>query len=120
MNIWPDNHDLYIDHPFTGNRTLRNTVNVPDSQRVNDNLLQVTVFLNIATWYNNVVCSFVIVNPGAISFPCTCMFPLAYISRQAIAIYAEQLPFVTNSYNIPRSCFAVMTSETANYLVIVL
>jgi hypothetical protein len=98
---------------------LRNTLNDPDYQQVNDNWLQVKVFFNIASWHN-IVCSFAIVNPVAIFFLCTCMFPLAHSARQTGTIYAEQLPFLTISYNIPGSCFAIMTSEVANYLVSVL
>jgi len=48
------------------------------------------------------------------------MFPLAHSSKQTNIIYAEQLLFLTTSYNIPGSCFAVMASEPANYLVSVL
>jgi hypothetical protein len=48
------------------------------------------------------------------------MFPLAHSSRQTGIIYAEQLGFLITFYNIPGSCFAVMTSEPANYLVSVL
>jgi len=45
---------------------------------------------------------------------------LTQSSSQTSVIYAEQLPFLTTSYNIPGRCFAVMTSEPANYLVGVL
>ena len=68
MNIWTDTHDFWVDHPYTGSRNLRNTVNDPNSQQLSDNLLNVKIFFNIATWHNIVVCSCVIVNPGSISF----------------------------------------------------
>ena len=68
MNIWPDTHDLYIVRPYTGSRIWRNTLNDPNSQQINDNLLQVKIFFNIATWHNIVVCSLAIVNPRAIFF----------------------------------------------------
>ena len=49
-------------------RLLLYTVNDTNSQQVNDNLLHVKIFVNIATWHNIVVCSFAIVNSGAIFF----------------------------------------------------
>jgi len=47
---------------------LSYTLNDLNSQQVNDNVLQVKIFFNIATWHNIVVCSFAIVNPGVIFF----------------------------------------------------
>jgi len=66
------------------------------------------------------VCSLAIWIPGPIPFPCTCTFTLAHSSRQINIVYAEQLPFLPTSYNIPRRCFAVMTSQPANYLMSVI
>jgi len=46
------------------------------------------------------------------------LFPLAHSSWQTNIIYTAQLPFLTTSYNnIPARCFAVMTTEPANYQV---
>jgi hypothetical protein len=91
MNISPDTHDLYIDHPYTGSRTLRNTINDPDYQQVNDNLLQVLIFFNIATWHKIVVCSFAIVNPGAIFFSLY-MYVVTLFQAKQYGL-SEQLPF---------------------------
>jgi len=61
-------HVFWVDCPYTGSRHLRNMVNDINSLQVNENLLHVKIFVNIASWHNIVVCSFAIVNSGAIIF----------------------------------------------------
>jgi hypothetical protein len=91
VNICPDTHDFKIDHPYTGNKNLRNTLNDPDSQQVNNNLLQVKIFSNIDTSHN-IVCSFAIVNTGAIFFS-------LYMDVHIDTLSGKQVSFMLNSYH---------------------
>jgi hypothetical protein len=59
-------------------------------------------------------------NPVAIFFSLYMYVPIGTLFQANQYHLCEQLPFLTTSYNIPGSCFAVMTSEPANYLVSVL
>ena len=77
-------------------------------------------FVNIAMSNNIVVCSFPIVNSGAIFLFLYIFVPIGTLFQANEFHLCFTATIFTTSYNIQGSCFAVMTPLTANYLLSVL